>query len=151
MLGGPRVFRELSPTSWPGTAPKLGHRLSHTSARSILQRQGLPSPPERRRRGSTWRTFLRRHQDQILACDFFTIETLLLKALYVLFFIELGTRRLLTPNDRSRTASAFGDCLVCARRHPLISRLSSSPPTIPASADGPELSTTQRNLSEFRP
>ena len=76
-----------------GELAKLGHRLSHTSVRSILQRQGLPPAPERGRRGSTWRSFLRRHQDQILACDFFTVETLLLKTLYVLFFIELGTRR----------------------------------------------------------
>jgi transposase InsO family protein len=53
----------------------------------------VPPAPERRRRGSTWRAFLRRHQDQILACDFFTVETLVLKTVYVLFFIELGTRR----------------------------------------------------------
>jgi putative transposase len=33
------------------------------------------------------------HQDQLLACDFFTVETLFLKTIYVLFFIELGTRR----------------------------------------------------------
>ena len=28
-----------------------------------------------------------------MACDFFTVETIRLKTLYVLFFIELGTRR----------------------------------------------------------
>ena len=33
------------------------------------------------------------YKDQILACDFFTIETLFLKTIYVLFFIELGSRR----------------------------------------------------------
>jgi transposase InsO family protein len=33
------------------------------------------------------------YQDQILACDFFTVETLFLKTIYVLVFIELGTRR----------------------------------------------------------
>ena len=50
-------------------------------------------PRPRRRRPSTWRAFLRRHQDQLLACDFFTVETLFLKTVFVLFFIELGTRR----------------------------------------------------------
>ncbi len=59
----------------------------------LLGRHGLPPAPERRRRGSTWRSFLSRHQDQVLACDFFTVETLFLKTIYVLFFIELGTRR----------------------------------------------------------
>jgi len=33
------------------------------------------------------------YKDQILACDFFTVETIWLKTIYVLFFIELGTRR----------------------------------------------------------
>ncbi len=68
-------------------------RHSHTTVRAILQRHGLPPAPERRRRGSTWRAFLQRHQDQMLACDFFTVETLFLKTVYVLFFVELGTRR----------------------------------------------------------
>src|ERR671933_1930394 len=76
-----------------GELVKLGHRLSHTTVRAILQRHGLPPAPERRRRGSTWRQFLARHQHQMLACDFFTVETLFLKTLYVLFFVELGTRR----------------------------------------------------------
>jgi transposase InsO family protein len=47
----------------------------------------------RARRRSTWRAFLRQHQQQLLACDFFTVETLRLQTLYVLFFIEIGTRR----------------------------------------------------------
>ncbi len=33
------------------------------------------------------------YKDQILVCDFFTVDTLWLKRLYVLFFIELGTRQ----------------------------------------------------------
>jgi hypothetical protein len=35
----------------------------------------------------------RQHQHQLLAGDFFTVETLRLQTLYVFFFIELGTRR----------------------------------------------------------
>jgi putative transposase len=53
----------------------------------------VPPAPARRRQPSTWRAFLRRHQDQLLARDFFTVETLFLKTVWVLFFIELGTRR----------------------------------------------------------
>jgi putative transposase len=33
------------------------------------------------------------YKDQILACDFFTVETLFLKTVYVFFFIERGSRR----------------------------------------------------------
>ena len=41
----------------------------------------------------TWAVFLRSHARSVLACDFFTVETALLRRLYVLFFIELGSRR----------------------------------------------------------
>jgi hypothetical protein len=33
------------------------------------------------------------YKDQLLACDFFTVETIFLRTIYVLIFIELGTRR----------------------------------------------------------
>ena len=72
---------------------KLGHRISHTTVRAVLQRHGLLPVPQRQRRGSTWRQFLARHQHQVLACHIFTVETLFLKTIYILFFIELGTRR----------------------------------------------------------
>jgi transposase InsO family protein len=61
--------------------------------RAVLRRHGLPPAPERRRRGGTWRQFLHGHRHQVLACDFFTVETLFLRTIYVLFFVELGTRR----------------------------------------------------------
>jgi putative transposase len=41
----------------------------------------------------SWPAFLRRHAASLLACDFFTVETVTLRRLYVLFFIELGSRR----------------------------------------------------------
>jgi putative transposase len=50
----------------------------------------------------TWREFLRAHRRSMLAVDFFTVETIWLQRLYVLFFIELGSRRVhvagCTPN-----------------------------------------------------
>ena len=76
-----------------GELLKLGYTLGRSTVRDVLKRHRVPPAPQRRRQASTWRAFLRRHQDQLLACDFFTVETLRLKTVYVLFFIELGTRR----------------------------------------------------------
>jgi hypothetical protein len=59
--------------------------------RIILKRHRV-TPASERSSGS-WRSFLGHYKDQILACDFFTVETIWLKTIYVLFFIELGTRR----------------------------------------------------------
>jgi putative transposase len=41
----------------------------------------------------SWATFLGAHARSMLACDFFTVETVLLRRLYVLFFVELASRR----------------------------------------------------------
>ena len=76
-----------------GELTTLDYCLGRSTVRDVLQRHRVPPAPTRQRRSSTWRSFLRRHKDQVLACDFFTVETLFLKTVYVLFFIELGSRR----------------------------------------------------------
>jgi putative transposase len=76
-----------------GELHKLGYRIGASTVRAILARHHVPPAPERARRDSTWRQFLAQHAHQMLACDFFTIETAALRTLYVLFFIELGSRR----------------------------------------------------------
>jgi len=74
-----------------GELIKLGFKLDSKTVRNVLKRNGILPAPQRRR--STWRTFLRHYKEQLLACDFFTVETIFLKRLYALFFIELHTRR----------------------------------------------------------
>ena len=69
----------------------LGIRVGATTIRSLLRRSGLGPAP--RRSGPSWSEFLRAQAEGILACDFFTVETVFLKTLYVLFFIEIGSRR----------------------------------------------------------
>ena len=76
-----------------GELLKLGYDIGRSTIREVLKRKHVPPAPERRKQGSSWRTFLRHYQDQMLACDFFTVETAWLQTLYVLFFIELGSRR----------------------------------------------------------
>jgi hypothetical protein len=70
---------------------KLGIRISATTIRTILLGHGLHPAP--RRGGPTWTEFLRSQATGIVASDFFTVETIRLKTLYVLFFIELQTRQ----------------------------------------------------------
>jgi transposase InsO family protein len=72
-----------------GELRKLGIRVSASSIRRILRRHGLGPVP---RGGPTWSQFLRAQANSVLATDFFTVDTVLLKQLYVLFVIELSTR-----------------------------------------------------------
>jgi putative transposase len=51
-------------------------------------------PPSPRRDAQTWRSSLRAHGESILACDFFTVDTVWLRRLYVLAFISIGNRRI---------------------------------------------------------
>jgi putative transposase len=74
-----------------GELRKLGVTVGATTIRSLLRRSGLGPAP--RRDGPSWAEFLRAQARGIVACDFFTVETLWLRTLYVLFFIEHGTRR----------------------------------------------------------
>jgi putative transposase len=74
-----------------GELIKLGFRISPSTVRRLLAAAGLEPAP--RRHAVSWPTFLRRQATSLLACDFFTVETVTLRRLYVLFFIELGSRR----------------------------------------------------------
>jgi putative transposase len=74
-----------------GELLRLGMRVSATAIRTTLRRHGLDPAP--RRMVTTWRAFLRQQAAGIVACDFLTVDTIWLRRLYVLFFIEHGTRR----------------------------------------------------------
>ena len=74
-----------------GELAKLGLRVSPTTVRRLLARAGLGTAP--RRSGPSWREFLRAQAASIVACDFFTVESVLLRRYYVLFFIAHASRR----------------------------------------------------------
>ena len=74
-----------------GELAELGLRVSPTSIRRLLARAGLEPAP--RRAGPSWREFLRVQAAGVVACDFFTVESVFLRRYYVLFFIAHASRR----------------------------------------------------------
>jgi putative transposase len=74
-----------------GELAGVGVRVSATTVAKILRQAGVP--PAGTRVELSWRKFVRAHAASMVASDFFTVETLWLGRLYVLFFLELGTRR----------------------------------------------------------
>src|SRR5260370_16338754 len=74
---------------------KLGHKLARSTIADVLRRHGIEPAPERSRK-TTWKEFLTRHWELIVAADFFTVEVWTargLKRFLVLFFIDLSTRK----------------------------------------------------------
>jgi putative transposase len=90
-----RLAREN--TSWGylrivGELRMLGIDVSATLVRNVLRAAGVPPAPQRDR--VDWRSFMRQHAATTLACDFLTVDTVLLRRVYVLVFICIGSRRI---------------------------------------------------------
>jgi putative transposase len=75
-----------------GELTKLGLTIAASTIYEILRAAGIDPAP--RRDGPTWRQFLRAQAAGILAVDFLHVDTVALTRLYVLVFIEHGTRRM---------------------------------------------------------
>jgi len=76
-----------------GELCRLGYknRIGASTVWAILQRAGVAPAPKRS--AVAWRQFLRSQATSVLAMDFFTVDTVFLQRLYVLFVIEVATRR----------------------------------------------------------
>jgi putative transposase len=81
--GHRRIHRELL---------GLRYKIAASTVWLILKRAGMDPAP--RRTGPTWAQFLTMQAKTMLACDFFTVDTVFLRRIYVLFFIEIGSRRI---------------------------------------------------------
>ena len=78
-----------------GAMSNLGHSLARGTIANILEKHGIEPAPDRIRK-TTWKEFLSRHWELIVAADFFTVEVWTRRGLQryiVLFFLELSTRR----------------------------------------------------------
>ena len=78
-----------------GALANMGHQLSDQTVGNILRRHGI-APAPKRSQTTTWKDFIRQHMDVLAGTDFFTVEVLTWRGLvtyYVLFFIELESRR----------------------------------------------------------
>jgi len=75
-----------------GELARLGHKIAYSTVWEILKKAGIDPVPKRS--GPAWGEFLSAQAHQIIACDFMHVDTVLLRRLYVLIFIEHGTRRL---------------------------------------------------------
>jgi len=85
---------------------------SPTSVRRLLARAQLRPAP--RRSGPSWREFLQAQAASIVACDFFTVESILLHRYDVLFFLEHRTRRV---HIAGRTGNPDGSCVTQQARN----------------------------------
>ena len=74
-----------------GELAGVGVGVSATTVAKILRQAGVSPAGARAQLG--WREFLRAHAESIIACDFFMVDTLWLGRFYVLFFLEISSRR----------------------------------------------------------
>jgi putative transposase len=88
-----------------GELAGLGNRLAASSVWETPHQAGVDPAP--RRIGPTWRQFLTAPARSMVACDFFTVDTVFLKRLYVLLFIELATRRVYLAGVTAHPTAAW--------------------------------------------
>ena len=98
-----------------GENPVIATTVSATSVRNVLRRHRLwPAP---RSSGPSWSEFLQAQAASTLACDFFHVDTVTLRRLYVLFFIDLERRKVFLAGV---TAHPVGAWVTQRARNPVI-------------------------------
>jgi transposase len=86
-----------------GEIVRLGYRVAQSTIWKILRTAGIDPTPNRT--GPSWAEFIRSQAKAIIATDFLCVDTVTLRRLHVLFFIEVGSRRVhLGESPRTRPA-----------------------------------------------
>ena len=88
-----------------GELIKLGHTVAATTIRSILLAARIP--PSGRRAGLSWKQFLAAHAETLVAADFFSVDTIFFKRLYVLIYMHMATRRILLASCTAEPNEAW--------------------------------------------
>lgn len=83
-----------------GELARLGQQMAASTVWKILRSAGIDATPNRT--GPGWAESIRSQADAVVATDFFCVDTVTLQRLYVLFFIEVGTRRVHLAGITSR-------------------------------------------------
>ena len=86
------------------TAHEVGHRVDATTIRSVLLATGVP--PYGQRSQLTWKQFLAAHAETLAAADFFSVDTIFFKRLYVLIYVHLASRRVWGSINTSNSSPA---------------------------------------------
>jgi len=81
----------------------LGFKLAASTVWTIPKEEGIEPAPKQMQ--ASWAEFLRQQAATILECDFLTVDTLFLKRFYVLFFVEVATRRVWLAAKRNQSAA----------------------------------------------
>jgi len=76
-----------------------------TTIRSVLLAAGIP--PAGRRSGLSWKQFLAAHAETLVAADFFSVDTIFFRRLYVLIYVHLATRRVLAASCTAQPTGAW--------------------------------------------
>ena len=112
-----------------GELKNLEHRVAKSTVRNVLKEHGILSAPQL---PTSWRGFLKAHWGQMVATDFFTVEAWTgrgLSSLYVLFLLDLKTRRVhiagmtRNPDDRFMVEAVRGShSFLQGKRFPICDR-----------------------------
>lgn len=86
-----------------GELAGLGYRLASSTVWRILKNHRVDPAPDRAR--ETWTQFLR--SQAAVACDFATVDTVLLRRHYLLFFIDITTREVFLAGITARPTGAW--------------------------------------------
>jgi putative transposase len=118
-----------------GALKNLGHEVSDTTVGNILKAHGI-EPAPRRKKTTTWKTFIKAHWEVLASIDFTTVEVWTkggLVTYYLLFVMELATRRVrfvgCTPNPdgpwmriQACELTAFDDGFLNGKKYLLMDR-----------------------------
>ena len=88
-----------------GELLKVGHRVAATTICSVLLAAGVP--PAGGRSQLTWKQFLAAHAESLIAADFFSVDTIFFKRLYILVYVHLASRRVLMASCTSAPNAAW--------------------------------------------